>query len=205
MNQEGSEGRMENKKTAGILSKIRNILFLILISGSVMCQDPGYLIKNYDASDLIQELSSVNSMVEDTLGMLFFAAAESLILFDGTEWISSRFNSGVFYNLFRDSRGHLWYGATHDFGRIRRSEQKGFELESLAHLVPDSLKYFGNIVNIVEYDSSHFFHSSSHIFRVKDDTVNAIEYNSTYPKGFVVNEDYIVNHNISGLLLYQSG
>lgn len=205
MNQPGIAGRKEKMKKAAMLRKLRKILFLTLISGSVMCQDPGYLIKNYDASDLIQELSSVNSMVEDTLGMLFFAAAESLILFDGTEWISSRFNSGVIYNLFRDSRGHLWYGATHDFGRIRRSEQKGFELESLAHLVPDSLKYFGNIVNIVEYDSSHFFHSSSHIFRVKDDTVNAIEYNSTYPKGFVVNEDYIVNHNISGLLLYQSG
>jgi AraC-like DNA-binding protein/ligand-binding sensor domain-containing protein len=144
-------------------------------------------------------------MVQDTLGMLFFSTAESLILFDGTEWTSLAFNSGVIYSLFRDSRGDLWYGATHDFGRIRRSRESGFVLESFAYMVPDSIRLFGNIVNIVEYDSSCFFHSSAYVFKVKNDKVEVINHNSSYPKGFVVGGEYFVNHNTSGFAVYQLG
>lgn len=188
-----------------MMRRLGHVIIFILICESGVGQNPGYLIRNFDFSEIMPELSPVYCMVEDTLGMLFFGGGESLVYFDGTEWHTSRFNSGVIYSLFRDSKGDLWYGAVHDFGRIKRSEQSGFILESLAYLVPDSIRLFGNIVNILEYDSTCFFHSSTHIFGINGDKIKVFSNNSNYPKGFVAGNNYIVNQNISGFLKYQSG
>ena len=188
-----------------MMRRLRLIFIIILICESGIGQNPGYLIRNFDFSGIMPELSPVYCMVEDTMGMLFFGSGESLVFFDGTEWVSSLFNSGVIYSLFRDSKGDLWYGAVHDFGRIKRSEQSGFILESLAHMVPDSIRLFGNIVNILEYDSTCFFHSSTHIFGINGDSLKIFSNNSNYPKGFIAGDNYIVNQNITGFFNYQSG
>ena len=188
-----------------MMRRLRYIIIFILISTSGISQNPGYLIRNFDFLGVTPELYDLNCMVEDTMGMLFFGAGKSLVIFDGTEWTSSQFLNSEILSLFRDSKGGLWYGAKHDFGRIKRSEQAGFSFESLAHIVPDSIRLFGNIVTILEYDSTFFFHSSTYIFGISGDKIKVFSNNSNYPTGFIAGDNYIVNQNIKGFLKYHSG
>lgn len=190
---------------AFMLKRLLCILILFSIWGLSFSQESGYLINNYDFQRLQVKSKSCTGVVEDTLGLILCTSGNNLLYFDGMEWLIRKFDGGGFISLFRDSAGSIWYGSIHDFGRVKRSADFGFELESCSELLPDSLKLFGPVNSIVEYDSSHFFHTSSYIFRLKNGEVTEISNNSRLPRGFIVNGDYYTNHDQKGLLKYSSG
>lgn len=181
------------------------MLLCLTITMAIFSQELSYLINNFDFQKLESELQSCSAVVEDTLGLILCTSSNRLLSFDGKEWIIREFDIGKFLSLYRDKSGSIWYGAIHDFGRVIRSVDYGFELESHALLLPDSLKLFGSILSIVEYDSSFFFHGSSYIFRLKGGEVSAVRNSSRFSRGFLVNSHYYTNHDQRGLLRYSSG
>ena len=187
------------------LNRLRCIMVFLINAIPLFSQESGYLIHNHDFQKLLAAPKACSAVVEDTLGLILCTSGNNLLYFDGKEWVIRKFAEGEFISLFRDSAGSIWYGSIHDFGRIKRSADFGFELESCSVSLPDSLKLFGSVKSIVEYDSSYFFHTSYYIFSLKNGEVSVISNRSRLPRGFLINGDYYTNHDQKGLLRYSSG
>ncbi len=184
---------------------LRFTVALLFTGSSLFSQESAYYIQNYEFADLSVPSNMSYSVVEDTLGLILSTSANSLLYFDGQEWLIRNFNNEFFNTLFRDSEGGIWYGSIHSFGRVIMSESHGIDLEPFSTLLPDSLQLFGAVTSITEYDSSYFFHSYPYIFRLKGEEITLIENSSKFPIGFIINGSYYTCNNQYGLLKYESG
>ena len=111
------------------ISKI--LVPLLFIFSLINGQEPKYLVKNFDLQGSLSVNGSVWSMVQDTMGVIYFGVEGAIITFNGTEWRLFPNKKEVIRTLYTDSNGDIWYGTVNDFGRIKRDENQGYLLESV--------------------------------------------------------------------------
>jgi|GEM_PF-2852215 hypothetical protein len=162
-------------------------------------QEAKYLIKNYNISDNFTP--PVWSMVEDTMGILYFGVDGYIPTCNGCEWKTFHNGKGLIRSLYKDSHGDIWYGTINDFGRVAKSADEGITLESYSQLLPDSLRQFGNVWTIQEIGSTHFFQTNTRVFALRNGRLAVYPFGGI-TQGFEING--IVSSNYMYILNYNN-
>lgn len=181
------------------MRKIICIIVLILGFLSSKAQNPKYIVRNYDN----QYLNGVWSVVQDTLGYLYFGTREGFTVYDGNNWTLIETGSDPTRCLFKDSKGRIWYGSVNDFGKIYKSKIKGIYNESFRELLPEDHRSFGDVWSINNLGGNIFFQSRNKIFVYNEiDGVKCYNIENTYHRAIISDSLYIVNSQGKGLFGY---
>ncbi|MGC9375923.1 MAG: hypothetical protein ACP5DQ_12905, partial [Bacteroidales bacterium] len=105
-------------------------------------------IENYSRKDY--NASTQNwAIVQDKRGVLFFGNNDGLLEFDGVNWkLIQMPNNSVVRSLAIDDSCKIYVGAFNEFGYLQATENGKLEYVSLAEMVPNELRNFGDIWKI---------------------------------------------------------
>ncbi len=134
-----------------------------------------FTIEQYKAS------SNSWSVVQDTLGMMYFANHFGVLRFDGANWqlIAQPENKTLIRSLAIDNSGKIYVGCQNDFGYLQKKENGQVVYVSLLPIVPERYRNFADVWSIHTTHNYVFFHSNDHIFCYNGEeivTLNSLNY-----------------------------
>ncbi len=187
--------------------RVRFIVFLMLVQVSpIISQEARYIVNNYEFFDDINLYSSVWSMAEDSLGVLYFGMGSSLLTYNGAEWQEYHNNGRDIRNIYIDPDGKIWYGSVDDFGMIIRDRNEGYLFQSYAYLLPDSIEMKGDIWSICSGKEGVFFQSNKYVYLYnKEKKLQVFRVGDSYHRAFCLEGRYVLNEAGSGLKYYKAG
>lgn len=162
-------------------------------------------ITNYN-SKTYKAASENWDLLQDSKGMLFFANHFGIMQFDGVRWsiVTQPENKSMVLSLAIDKKDKIYVGAQEDFGYAIQLSNGQYKYTSLAKLLPDSAKNFGDVLHTVVYNNEVIFFSVERIFIYKENKIKVIKSDSKFDEIFKVNADIYVLDNAKGLLKLQN-
>ena len=152
--------------------------------------------------EVSQSGSQNGDMVQDKLGIMYFANNNGMLAYDGTAWtIYPLPNYTIVRSLAIDEAGIIYAGGQNEFGRYIPNKLGIWEFESLKHLVPPEYKNFEDVWNIEITNDGVFFMASEKLFQLKENKI------SVFPKGIInflgqINDEIYVQDYESGLYYF---
>ncbi len=124
-----------------------------------------------------KEISKAGSqnwdMVQDKLGIMYFANNDGMLAYDGTTWtIFPLPNYTIVRSLAIDDNGIIYAGGQNEFGRYIPNEKGEWKFESLKHLIPDDFQNFADVWGIEITSDGIFFMASEKLFQLKEDKIS---------------------------------
>ena len=158
-------------------------------------------ITNYNTK--IYKAASENwDVLQDSKGMMFFANHFGILQFDGVRWniVTQPENKSMIRSLAIDKNDRIYVGAQCDFGYAVQLSNGQYKYTSLAKLLPNSAKNFGDVLHTVVLKDKVIFFSSEKIFIYKNNKIKVIASSSNFDEFFRVGNDCYVLDNKKGLL-----
>lgn len=128
--------------------------------------------------------------VQDDKGVMYFANVAGILEFDGSNWKKYRTQlNGLALSIDIDDRGNIFVGGIGEFGKLGIDSTGQHYFHSLSAELPDSLREFNNVWNVVVLDDAVYFNCMKHIFVYKDGQLSNIEALKSIPRAFEVAGD----------------
>lgn len=178
--------------------------FIILLSFLFSkAQDPKYIVRNYDDQYLD---GNVWCAIQDTLGYMYFGIGDGISVYNGNEWQFVEIGNETTRCLFEDSYKNIWYGSVNDFGKIKKSKERGIYIESYGYLLAENKLDIGDIWSINELNGNLFFQARENIIVLNNnEEARIIKVENSYHRAFVTDSLYIINQSNKGLCYYNGG
>ena len=103
---------------------------------------------------------------QDSLGRMYFANNEGLLVFDGKYWQLYPLPNKTIVRSIEFGADGLYVGGQDEVGFFKGNEYGKLTYHSLIPLVPVSDRKFSDVWEIINYNGEMFFRSSSKIFRL---------------------------------------
>jgi len=184
---------------------MKKLAFFILVLFGLQTlygQGAKYIVRNYDLLSEVNLNGSTWTLIQDTNGVLYFGSDFGLVTYNGAYWELASKGQTIIRSLYYDSQKRIVYGGFDDFGFIDHSISDGFVFRSVAGLLPDSLKEFGDIWNISEIGRKLFFQSKTRIFILEDGQIKSIRVSDCYHRAYTLDGSYLINQSGIGLTYF---
>ncbi len=152
---------------------MRVLVLLFCLPFSVFCQNTIGLpdVTNYSKQTYAAGLQSWD-IRQDVNGILYLANNEGLLSFDGQYWnLYPLPNKTIVRAVEITADGRIYVGGQDELGYFYPGENGRLVYHSLAALIPQKDKSFGDVWDIVVFQRSIFFRSASRIFRFTGNAV----------------------------------
>jgi serine phosphatase RsbU (regulator of sigma subunit) len=138
----------------------------LLVSFCAYAQELGnpfvqsYMPKEYQAATQNWDI------VQDELGIMYFANNEGVLQFNGVDWsVTPVSNKSTVRSLDLDNNGIIYAGGINEFGYLRPNETGKLEYVSISANVGEEDKKFGDIWRTIATREGVYFQSNTHLFR----------------------------------------
>jgi len=102
-------------------------------------------------------VDKVITSVQDSRGLMIFGSVNCLLEYDGQRWTSIPVpNGGMLGSLARDGSGTIWVGGTGEVGALVLNGGT-YEYKSYTHLLPESERHFGMIMDVATHGDDVYF------------------------------------------------
>ncbi|MFK8006890.1 MAG: triple tyrosine motif-containing protein [Saprospiraceae bacterium] len=187
--------------------KILITVFCFCLSQNIKSQDYNLGVPIIQAfpKEVSQSGSQNWDMIQDNLGIMYFANNDGLLVFDGTTWtIYPLPNFTIVRSLAIDESGIIYAGGQNEFGRYIPNAIGEWQFESLKHLIPKNFQNFEDVWGIEITSDGIFFMASEKLFHLKEGKV------SVYTQGTInfisqINNKIYVQDYQSGLYSFSAG
>ena len=164
------------------------LLFLLLAISSINAQNFNKLhglpfIRNYSPEEYHAQEQNFD-IVQDTLGIMYFANFSGILQFDGTNWIKISTKSGMrVLSLDVNKEGRVFAGGLEDFGYIEHLKNGKSSYVSLAN----HSKYdVGMIFKVLCDDNKTYFFSKDAMYIYQDTSISKIDFDSKAKSAFLI-------------------
>lgn len=167
------------------------ILFLLLVVSSLNAQNFNKLnglpfIRNYSPDEYHAQEQNFD-IVQDSLGIMYFANFSGILQYDGTNWTKTLTKSGMrVLSLDVSSKGKVYAGGLEDFGYIEHLKNG---ISSYVSLANHSKYEIGMIFKVLCGDNQTFFISKDNLFIYKDTTVTKIDLQNQAKSAFLISNN----------------
>lgn len=175
--------------------KLKCILLLLFLPSMVLAQGKSffkvYSPKEYDAH------AQNWCIIQDKAGLVYFGNTIGLLIYDGKKWQSVKLNNSIVRSLAKDENDRIYYGAQGEFGYLSANKNGVISHTSLSHLLPDSLRMFGDVWKTYCLNDKVVFQTFDHIFVYQHGKISVAEPENYYHFGYQRNSDfYIIDREI---------
>ena len=140
------------------------------ISSSVKRAGEPFVTK-YEAKDY-RGFNQNWGMVQDTLGQLYFANGDGILIYDGVRWKVVRLpNHEHVKSIAINGHDRIYVGCSGEFGYLEAQTNGGFEFRSLLGLLDSSKHNFGTVWSIECLDENVFFSTSHDLLHFDGDKI----------------------------------
>ena len=160
-------------------------------------------IRNFSPTEY-NALNQNYSIAQDHRGIIYIGNTDGLLEYDGVNWRKSKLpNEEYIRSLLVSKSGILYVGGFNEMGYMLPDKTGLLKYHSLLHLIPEELKEFKNVWNILETSDGIFFQTNPNIFLYKDDTICLLNPpKEKFYTSFKVNGKFIVHDKNNGLYKY---
>ncbi len=136
-------------------------------------------------------------VIQGPEGLMYFGNSMGLLIYDGEKWESINLNNSIVRSLAKDSNDKIYYGAQGEFGYLITDDKGRITNKSLIHLLPDSLKIFGDVWKTYCYQNKVIFHTYDYIYIYENEHITVVEAENYFHFGYQRNNDfYIIDKEI---------
>jgi len=190
------------------------IIFPFFLTGQNFSLNRGIpFVKNFSQSEYHAHEQNFD-IVQDTMGIMYFANFEAVLIYDGSNWTKIPTNSGMrVLDLDICCKGNVFVGGLYDFGYLKRNNLGEFSYHSIADTVYDE-NQIGEIFSVISLDETVYFINKNRMFVYENNQVEIIEFQKEVVNAFKSNGQLFVffKFNISniqslynGLTIYKNG
>ena len=191
--------------TIPISKTLLAFLLLILCSFRVSSQNIGIPpIRNFIKNDYGGGIQNWDIKQLES-GVLVFANNQGILLYDGEDWDLTPVSNKTIARSVQLKNDKIYVGAQGEFGYFQHNEQQQFIFKNLSVLLPDSLKYFDDVWNIVEVEEKLFFQTSTQVFIYENESINHITAKGIFTKIEKCGAHILLHDTKNGLCIYQEG
>ena len=198
--------------------KILSILFFVLIINILKAQnftlERGIpFIKNFSEVEYSAHEQNF-AIVQDSLGVMYIANFEAILIYDGSNWQKVPTRSGMrVLSLDVAEDGRIYVGGLFDFGYIERSKYGVYSFVSLADTTK-SADYTGEIFSVKHIGKKVFFVSEKKMFVYSDSSLKVVDFQNKAMGAYVANNLLFVffkrdfldeNTQENGLTIFENG
>lgn len=146
-------------------------------------------------------------IAQDNRGVLFFANSNNIQAFDGTNWRRVQGTDNLlFLKLASDQEGRVFTGGIGELGYIDANKRGELFYHSLLDQLPDSLRQFRKVVNVVaDGAGAVYFMDSKQLFRWKAGSFLNWKSKTDWQKAFVAQGRVFVQQTDNGLWYFEKG
>ena len=145
-------------------------------------------------------------VLQDDNGLMYFGNNVGLLIYDGENWTSLKLNNSIVRSLEKAKNGRVYYGAQGEFGYLYANANGIIKNKSLANLLPDSLKLFGDVWKTYVYEDKVIFQTFDYIFIYENEKIKVLEAENYYHFGYQRRKDfYIIDREIGLKYLTKDG
>lgn len=151
--------------------------YLLAQSPSVFIKSKGIpYIRNYSANEYNADVFN-HDIVQDNRGIMYFGNNSGVLEYDGDSWrLIKLTNESLVYSLGLDKvKNRVYVGGVGEFGYLTSDKKGKTMFISLLSKVPESLRSFQEVRNIVVMDNQVIFRTHAAIFIFKEGTIKVIE------------------------------
>lgn len=136
-------------------------------------------------------------VIQNNEGVIYIGNTIGLLVYDSEKWQYIRLNNSIVRSLAKDKNNRIFYGAQDEFGYLVADAKGKLNGKSLVHLLPDSLKVFGDVWKTYCYDNKVIFQTFDFIFIYENEKITVIEAKNSFHLGFQHENDfYIIDREI---------
>jgi serine phosphatase RsbU (regulator of sigma subunit) len=136
-------------------------------------------------------------VIQGPEGLMYFGNSMGLLIYDGEKWESINLNNSIVRSLAKDSNDKIYYGAQGEFGYLITDDKGRITNKSLIHLLPDSLKIFGDVWKTYCYQNKVIFHTYDYIYIYENEHITVVEADNYFHFGYQRNDEfYIIDKEI---------
>ena len=188
------------------MNRLKILLGLILFcfSQNIISQDYNLGVPIIQAfpKEISQSGSQNWDVVQDKLGIMYFANNDGMLSYDGTTWtIFPLPNYTIVRSLALDKNGIIYAGGQNEFGRYIPNAQGEWQFESLKHLVPTKYQNFEDVWEIEITSDGIFFLASENLFQLKENKISVFSQGKINFIGQIDDKIYIQDFD-SGLYTF---
>ncbi|MDR9414823.1 MAG: two-component regulator propeller domain-containing protein [Gracilimonas sp.] len=157
-------------------------------------------IRNYTAEEYEGNVQNWG-FTEDTNGVLFISNLQSVMMFDGVEWLHFSVDNGRTYSLNRTANGTIYVGGNGEFGYLDKPTDPDvttLQYYSLRHLLPDTLD-LDRFYNIVSVQDTVFFLANNALIRYDNSDVKIFRPNVRFSSIFKKDGKVYVRDALEGI------
>ena len=137
------------------------------------------------------------SVIQNSEGEIFVGNTIGLLVYDAEKWQYIRLNNSIVRSLGKDKNDRIYYGAQDEFGYLVADAKGNMSSKSLVHLLPDSLKVFGDVWKTYCYKNKVIFQTFDYIFIYENEKISVIEAENYFHLGYQHEDDfYIIDREI---------
>mgnify|MGYP005850737339 CR=1 FL=1 len=131
-------------------------------------------------------------ITQDTLGFMYFANFEAVVIYDGAEWtkVPTRNRLRVLA-VEAGTDGRVYVGGLFDFGFVHRNSNGSFSYTSLADSTISQEK-IGEIFSVQIINNDVYFISKERIFIFKNNKIQSVDLKAHITSVFVLNQNLYV-------------
>lgn len=168
---------------------LSTFLAVIGICRSSLAQQLTPPIHNY--TSLQYSAASQNwDVAIDSIGIIYAANNDGLLIYDGQQWELNKLRSGSIIRSVLPHKGRIYTGSYKEFGYWEREDTGVMNYTSLMPLMKDHQMQNEEIWDIVPYNGSLFFRSFGAIYKFDGKKITAVQ--NTVTNAMAVFEDQLV-------------
>ncbi|MGC4100726.1 ligand-binding sensor domain-containing protein [Ferruginibacter sp.] len=152
---------------------MKKLLLLILLPLGAYCQNTIGLpdVINYSKQTYSAGLQNWD-IRQDKNGIIYVANNEGLLTYDGRNWnLYPLPNKTIVRSVEIGADSKIYVGGQDELGYFAPGKNGQLQYHSLTPFIPAKDKTFGDVWDIVSYNSSVFFRSTNKIFKFTDESV----------------------------------
>src|SRR5882757_9715787 len=112
---------------------------------------------------------------QDKRGLLYFANADGLLVFDGTYWKTYPLPNGSIVRSLTVAGDRIYVGGQQEIGYFFFDGKGVLSYRSLKNLIPPGETEFSDVWHVVQFQDDIFFRSNKRIFRYHDGKITAFK------------------------------
>lgn len=152
------------------------IIFPLLTNGQNFSLNRGIpFIKNYSQNEYNAHEQNFD-IVQDSMGIMYFANFEAVLIYEGSEWVKIPTNSGMrVLSLDVCCSGTVYAGGLYDFGFLKRDNFGRFSYQTLVDSTFEA-SFVGEIFSVIAIKDKVYFVSKNRMFIYQNEEIEVVEF-----------------------------
>lgn len=155
----------------------------VLLSALLLARGPAHAqvsnlgappVLNFSKKDF-RAGTQIWDIAQDSRGVMWFGNNEGLLEFDGRHWRLHPLGNGtIVRSVATGSNGRVYAGGQGDFGYFEPDDRGALRYRSLAPLLPESERHFGDVWDVSARPEGVFFRTDNQAFHYHDGRLTAL-------------------------------